>query len=295
MASAVLGEGLGENVVLMGRLVRFSHTIFAMPFALSMFVVAQSMTTFRVIQLFWILIALVSARSMAMAYNRYLDREVDAQNPRTLNRELPQGRIALTKVRSFILFSGAIFLFSAWKLGSLCFLLSPIVLLVLLGYSWTKRFTSLSHIVLGCALALAPGGVWIAVVGSLGWLPVWLMAAVLFWVAGFDIIYSCQDDVFDRAKGLYSIPARFGRKAAFFIAVSFHIASVLLLVGFGSFAGLGSIYYVGVLVFALVLFGQYSKVSLTNLERVEQSFFTHNGMASILFFFGVVLDKLLMI
>lgn len=281
-----------ENQILKwGRLVKFSHTIFAMPFALAMAVVVSGSVEITRDQILWILVCLISARTGAMTFNRLLDREIDAINPRTKERELPSGRVSIKSVILLLLFSYGIFIFGSAMLGRHTLLLAVPVLIVLSVYSWTKRFTSYSHLVLGLALALAPGGVWYALVGTVDWLPVWLMLGVLFWVAGFDIIYSCQDEQFDKQQGLRSIPAQFGVGRALVLAFIAHIISVIFLFSFGVMAGLGCFYYAAVVIFADIVFSQHKLVSPRDLSKVNEAFFVRNGLASFLYLLGVVLDR----
>lgn len=271
-----------------GSLIKFSHTVFALPFALSMLIIVMRDYPVSIVQLGWILTALVSARAAAMALNRLVDRDIDALNPRTREREIPAGKLSVTQVRVFLTLSTVVFVGSAWALGTHCLVLSPLVLLVLFAYSWTKRFTAQSHIVLGLALALAPGGVWYALTAQVALLPFLMMTAVLLWVAGFDILYSCQDVEFDRAQGLFSLPALLGVTRAFLIARILHFVALVPLVLLGLEAKLGASYYVGLSLFALTLLSQHMIVSPSNLARIDAAFFTRNGVASLIFFVAVV-------
>lgn len=284
-----------SEIFVWGRLVKFSHTIFAMPFALAMLVVTGRYVTISLSQVLWILAALVSARTAAMAWNRLVDRHLDAQNPRTSMRELPSGLLKARSVLLLVLLSSAFFILSAAFLGYVCLLLSPFILLYLFFYSWTKRFTAYSHIVLGGALAMAPGGVWVALTGQAAILPLWLMLAVLCWVAGFDILYACQDESFDRAKRLYSFPVRFGIAASLHISQLLHSLAIICLCVFGIAAGLHWVYFTGVAVFSLLVLSQHRLVSPENLSRIDAAFFIRNGLASFLFFFFVLGDALLRI
>ena len=289
-----LGRGVLGRVALFGSLIKFSHSIFAAPFALAMFAVVARDRVVTFSQLLWIALALVAARSAAMGWNRWLDRSIDAKNPRTAGREIPRGAIPPATVLILTLLSAAVFVGAAAALGSHCLLLSPLVLGVLFLYSWTKRFTSYSHLVLGLCLAMAPGGVWYAVTAEFAILPVFMMVGVLLWVAGFDILYACQDLQFDRAAGLYSIPARFGAVNAFRIARVLHLCSWLFLVGFGAAAGLSYAYFIGVLVFGWALLSQHRLVTPSDLTQMTAAFFTRNGIASCAFFLGTVADFLLL-
>lgn len=286
-------NSIAQKVQTWGSVVKFSHTVFALPFALAMLVVASRTTPVTIVQLVWILLALASARTAAMAFNRLVDRHIDAKNPRTQKRELPAGVVSVQSVWTLFALSCALFFAAAAMLGTHCLVLAPLVLALLCFYSWTKRFTRCSHFVLGAALACAPGGAWYAVTARFDGLPLILMVAVLLWVSGFDILYSCQDVDFDRQEKLFSVPAALGIKRALLLARLLHLVSVVLLIWFGAAAGLGVAYYIGLLVFALVLGSQHLIVSPTSLERLDVAFFARNGAASVIFFLGVMLDRLL--
>lgn len=282
--------GVRDTVVRWGSLVRFSHTIFAAPFALSMAAVCARSVPVSPLQLLWVVVALVTARTAAMAFNRLVDRAIDAKNPRTAGRELPAGILSVSSVRLLLLLSMLGFLLSSYLVGAHCLPLAPLVLAVLCGYSLTKRFTRCSHLVLGVALALAPGGVWFALTAQWSPVPLPLMAAVMVWVAGFDILYSCQDADFDREQGLFSLPSRIGVARAMGWARAFHVAAVVLLILFGAEVQLGMLYFVGVALFAALLFSQHLLVAPDDLSRIDAAFFTRNGCASLVFFLFVVLD-----
>jgi 4-hydroxybenzoate polyprenyltransferase len=273
-----------------GSLVKFSHSVFALPFALSMALFVTHRQAVEPLKFAWIILALVAARSAAMTFNRIVDRHFDALNPRTRAREIPSGRIDLRSAQIFLFLSALVFVLSAAALGMHCLVLSPVVLGVLLLYSVTKRFTSYSHLVLGVSLALAPGGVWYALTAEFAWLPVPLMCAVMFWVAGFDILYACQDREFDKEHALYSMPVRLGAKGAFMAARVLHLLAVVCLVWFGLLAELGAIYFVGVSIFAWLLLNQHSIVRPDDLSRLDAAFFTRNGVASIIFFIFMWLE-----
>jgi 4-hydroxybenzoate polyprenyltransferase len=219
-----IAAGFFSRLETWGSLVRFSHSLFAMPFALAMLVVAATRSAVTPAKILYILIAIVAARTAAMAWNRLIDRQIDAANPRTVGRELPRGVVSTKSVWQLVAIASCIFLWASWMLGMHCFVLAPAVLLLLLGYSLTKRFTAFSHMVLGLSLAAAPGGVWYAIVGTIELTPIILMTSVLCWVAGFDVLYALQDEQFDRANGLYSIPSRFGRDSAYKISAVLHVA-----------------------------------------------------------------------
>lgn len=275
-----------------GRLVKFSHSVFALPFALSMAVVVLRRQPITAGQIGWILLALVSARTAAMAFNRLIDRDIDARNPRTRSREIPAGAVSPRSARTLVLISSCIFFAAAAGLGKHCLVLAPAVLGLLMFYSLTKRFTRYSHIVLGLALALAPGGVWYALTAEVALLPLALMLAVLLWVAGFDIIYSCQDVEFDRSAGLHSLPAKLGVARALLLSRVFHLIAIACLAAFGWMAGLGTAYYIGLVVFGSVLLYQHRLVSPRDLSRVDAAFFTVNGIASVCYFLSVLADYL---
>ena len=276
-----------------GRLVHFSHSIFALPFALSMYVIAARFSSHGVVTLACLLAALVAARTAAMCFNRIVDRHIDAQNVRTMLREIPAGVVSVRSAVALLLLSSLAFLAAAAMLGMHCLALAPLVLLLLFGYSLCKRFSSLSHFVLGACLAMAPGGVWYAVTGEFSWIPVPLMAGVLFWVAGFDVLYSCQDFEFDSQHALHSVPAALGVRFALWIARACHVVAVLFLAAFGLSAGLGPVYYAGLGLFALVIASQHRCITPEDFSRINAAFFTRNGFASVLFFISVSLDSVL--
>jgi 4-hydroxybenzoate polyprenyltransferase len=263
-------------------LVTFAHTIFALPFALLAAVLAAGGAP-PAGKLLWILVAMVGARSAAMAFNRIADRVIDAANPRTETRDIPAGRVSVASASVFCLLATAVFVFAAWRLNPLCLALSPVALLVVLGYSYTKRVTALSHLVLGLGLAIAPVGAWLAVTGAFALPPVVLGLAVLFWVAGFDLIYACQDAEFDRREGLHSIPARLGVARALLLARGLHVAAVLLLLALFALAPLHPLYLGGVAVVAVLLAWEHTLVRPDDLSRVMQAF-NLNGWVSLGYF-----------
>jgi len=285
-------SALLARVGLYGRMIRLSHSVFALPFALSSAVIAAgSGISWR--RVAWILVAMVGARSAAMGFNRLADQELDARNPRTAGRELPRGAISRGEVWVFVVASAATLVAAAAMLNPLCLALSPLALLVVFGYSYTKRFTALSHVFLGLALALAPVGAWLAIRGRFEAPPVVLGLAVLFWVAGFDTIYACQDEAFDRAEGLHSLPARLGTRRALVVARLFHVIAVALLAAVSALAPLHPVYLAGVAVVAALLFYEHSLVHADDLSRIDAAFFTVNGWIS-LGYFGVTLAARLM-
>lgn len=282
-------------------LIKFSHTIFAMPFAMIGFFVAATGVTgyfgmltadFRWVVLKFVLVVacMVFARSAAMAFNRYLDRRFDAKNPRTAIREIPAGIISADKALLFTVANAVLFMVCAFFINRLCFFLSPVALLVVLGYSFTKRFTALCHLVLGLGLSLAPIGAYLAVTGSFNWLPVLFSFAVLFWVSGFDIIYALQDEEFDRSQQLHSIPAALGKKRALWVSEFLHLLSATCVIVAGLQGHFGWWYWIGVLVFVSMLVYQHSIVKPDDLSKVNIAFMTANGVASIVFSLFVIAD-----
>ncbi|MFN8318687.1 MAG: UbiA-like polyprenyltransferase [Saprospiraceae bacterium] len=272
------------------NLVKFSHTIFALPFALVGFGLGNMISTesFSWSKLLLVLGCMVTARNTAMAFNRYIDRDIDAANARTKVREIPSGLISENKVLVFIITNAILFVALTWFINPLCFYLSPVALLVIMGYSLTKRFTFLCHLILGIGLSLAPVGAFVAVTGYFHFLPIILGFAVLFWVSGFDIIYALQDESFDQSKGLFSIPAYFGTQKALNISRIFHIVSATLMVIFlyESHQLLNSIFLftmIGTLIFIGLLFSQHKLVRPNDLSKVNLAFFTNNGIASLLY------------
>ena len=277
-----------------GRMIKFSHSVFALPFALSGAVLAAREAGIAAIQILWIIVAMVGARSAAMGFNRLVDRGVDGANPRTMNRELPRGIVSVRVVTMFVLLSGAVLIVAAYQLNSLCFYLSPLVLAVLLLYSYTKRFTWMSHLFLGLCLGGAPLGAWVAVTGRFDLPPVVLGFAVLSWVAGFDILYACQDRDFDIGHGLHSIPARFGISTALMIARFLHLASVLLLLWVGLLLGLHLVYFLGVACISGLLIYEHVIVRPEDLSRLGMAFLTMNSAVSVVYFCFTLADLLLL-
>ncbi len=263
-------------------MIKFQHTVFALPFALISLVEARASSWPETRIWFWVLLAMVAARTAAMSFNRLVDAGIDAANPRTATRSLPAGRLSRSYVRAVTVGASLLFLLSAFALNPLCGKLSIPVLAVLLGYSWAKRFTAAAHLWLGFALGLAPAGAWVAAVGRIALAPIVLGAAVLFWVAGFDIIYSLQDEEFDRAQSLHSIPALMGKGRALLVARIFH---VLALAGFGCFSvlvGGGGLRWAAVVAAGILLVWQHRIVQPDDLSRVNAAFFTANGVLSLL-------------
>ena len=263
-------------------LVKFEHTLFALPFALlSAFHAAGGIPSLPT--LFWILVAMVGARSAAMAFNRIVDRRIDAANPRTATREIPAGKVSVGQAEFFCAAAAALFVVAAWNLNTLCLALSPVALAAVLGYSFTKRFTSGAHAVLGLSLAIAPVGAWVAVRGSFAPLPLVLGFAVLFWVAGFDILYSLQDEAFDRQQGLHSIPTALGVKRALLVAAVSHAAALGLFFAVYVLARGGPLLGAGVVAAGAFRVRQHQIVQPDDLSRVDAAFFTANGWLSVVF------------
>lgn len=278
-----------EPAVTFARMIKLSHSIFAMPFALAAAVIASREVTVTAAQVGLIIVCMIAARSSAMGMNRLVDRQFDAKNPRTATRELVTGALSLPAAWGFTLGSAALFVVASALLGKLTLMLSPVALAVVWGYSLTKRFTALCHVVLGLALALAPTAVWIALTGTWGPVPAVLSLAVATWVAGFDIIYACQDADFDKANGLFSIPSRLGVRNALFVSALLHVVTVAALVALPSFAPLGVAYTIGVVVIAAVLGYEHWIVGAGDLSRVDKAFFDLNGYISLAFLLAVAL------
>jgi len=296
-------------------LIKFSHTIFALPFALVGFFIGLFHKKFGEIPfkgspdvileegrltdifsrdiyilLLLVLACMVTARTAAMAFNRYLDRHYDAQNPRTLVREIPKGIIKPENALMFTIVNCVLFTAFTWFINPLCFFLSPVALLVILGYSYTKRFTPLCHLILGLGLSLAPIGAYLAVTAQFTLLPIFFSLAVICWVSGFDIIYALQDEEFDKSQQLYSIPASVGKKNALRVSRILHVVSALFVVVAGWYGGFGLWYWAGVVIFCGMLIYQQSIVKPHDLKRVNLAFMTANGVASVVFAIFVITD-----
>jgi len=277
-------------------LVKFSHTIFAMPFAIAGYFIGATEPGygFTLKTFLLVLACMVFARSAAMAFNRWADVRFDSLNPRTAVREIPSGKITPRQAMVFVVASSLLFIVSAGLLNRLTLVLSPVALAVILGYSYTKRFTPLCHLVLGLGLSLAPIGAYIAVTGQFSLLPVIYSFIVLTWVSGFDIVYSLQDDQFDRETGLYSIPAVMSRGKALAVSGALHFVTVALVVMAGAVAGSGIIYWAGAAIFVAMLIYQHLIVKPDDLSRVDLAFGTTNVIAGVIFGLAVVLDLLLL-
>ena len=266
-------------------LVKFAHTIFAMPFALvGYFIAVRGFGEhFNWLDLVLVVLAMVFARNAAMGFNRYVDRNIDAKNDRTAQREIPSGKVSVKAAGWFVVLNVTAFIVTTWFINLLCFYLSFVAMAVVLGYSLTKRFTWLCHFILGIGLSLAPIGAFLAVTGYFHWVPVLLSVAVLLWVTGFDIIYALQDDGFDKEQGLFSIPSYFGRKKALWISRAIHIISGALIIAIGYWLKLNFIYFIGASLFTLLLIYQHLVVKASDLSKVNLAFFTTNGIASVVY------------
>ena len=266
------------------EMIKFEHTIFALPFAfLGAVLAADGLPTWW--QILWITVAMVGARSAAMSFNRIADRNIDGENPRTANRELPSGKLSVEFAWAFMIASCLIFFVAALMLNRLTLYLSPVALFSVLGYSYAKRFTSFAHLLLGWALAIAPTGAWIAVRGSIdSEIPLLLSLLVMMWTAGFDVLYACQDFEYDTKKGLHSIPSRFGIKGALWIARIFHVQAFIVLVLLYFVTGLGWLALAGVIATGLLMIYQHSLLRPNDLSKMNAAFFTANAFVSVILF-----------
>jgi 4-hydroxybenzoate polyprenyltransferase len=284
-----MAQGFLRKLRLTLEMIKFEHSVFALPFALTGALLAIRDEGFVTQglggKILWIVVAMVSARSAAMAFNRLLDADIDGRNPRTKMRHIPAGLLGKGFGWSFVAGSSLVFCAAAWALNPLCLRLAPLALAIVMIYSFTKRFTSFSHVVLGFALGIAPAAAWIAIRASLDPRIVWLTAAVTFWTAGFDIIYSCQDYEFDSREGLFSIPKRLGLSGALWVARVFHLAMLACLIALVQSFALGWLSLIGVALVACLLIYEHSLVKADDFSRVDAAFFTVNGYVSVLFFF----------
>jgi 4-hydroxybenzoate polyprenyltransferase len=273
-------------------MIKWEHSVFALPFALcGAMLAAGGVPSLR--QLMWIVVGMVAARSAAMSFNRLADASIDAANPRTRTRALPAGALTEGFVRNFVILSSGAFILAAWELNRLAFLLSPVALAILLLYSYTKRWTRWSHLALGFALGVAPAAAWIAVRGSLDPRILLLTAAVTFWVAGFDVLYACQDLEFDRRAGLHSIPSYLGISNALWIARMFHLLMLALLAALVFAFSLGKFALIGLIAVFLLLTCEHSVVSKDDLSKLNAAFFTMNGIIAVVFWVFLAADLLL--
>jgi 4-hydroxybenzoate polyprenyltransferase len=283
--------GFLRNLKITLEMIKWEHSIFALPFALcGAMLAAGGMPPWR--SLAWVIVAMVSARSAAMAFNRLADASIDAANPRTATRALPVGLLTPSFVSAFVLVSCGVFVLAASQLNRLTLMLSPVALAMILLYSYTKRFTRWSHLFLGFALGIAPAAAWIAVRGSLDPRILLLTAAVTFWVGGFDVIYACQDHDYDRSHGLHSVPRHFGIRSALVVARLFHVVMLGLLVALVVVFGLGKLAMMGVIAVAALLLYEHTLVRHDDLSKLNAAFFTMNGVISVVFFVFVAGDLL---
>ena len=292
------GQTLSGTGVLLrhANLVRLPHTVFALPFALVGVVLASYIAPITVGSVLWVIVAFTSARFAAMGFNRIVDREIDARNPRTKLREIPSGTMSVREASVAVAIASVLFFVAAWQLNQLCLLLSPLALGWVLFYSYTKRFTRWSHLVLGVGLSIAPVGGYLAITGQWSdpwWMLIALAIAVATWVGGFDILYALQDVSFDRENGLYSVPSTFGEATALGIARVLHLTTVVALAIAGFGAGAGVLYFAGVLVAGMLLLYEHSLVKADDFTRLDAAFFTMNGVISIVFFGFVFTERLL--
>ncbi|HXS58403.1 MAG TPA: UbiA-like polyprenyltransferase [Hanamia sp.] len=285
----------GAGVLKYFSLVKFAHTIFAMPFALIGFFYGLKMVNYELYKPWWLLfflviLCMVFARSAAMGFNRWLDADHDAKNPRTLIREIPSGVISKRNALIFVIFNCVAFVVTTYFINALCLVLAPVALFVILFYSYTKRFTPLCHLVLGLGLSLAPIGAYIAVTGQFALVPVLFSFSVLFWVSGFDIIYALQDEAFDKENNLRSIPSWLGSVRALRVSEVLHVLSTAAVIAAGLIGHFSWFYWAGVAVFAFFLYHQHILVKPNDLSKVDRAFFSSNGIASVAFCVLVLLD-----
>lgn len=282
-----------QRIQIYSRMVKLSHTVFALPFALSAVVLAQRTHPLTSGGLFWMLVAIVGARSAAMGFNRIVDAAIDAENPRTANREIPTGQLTHGSAAVFVAGFSALFILAAAMLGSLCLVWSIPTLLLLFSYSYTKRFTFLCHLYLGAMISLAPIGAWIAITGGFSGSIILLSAALMTHFAGFDILYACQDVDFDRQRGLFSIPTRFGVPRALKIALGLHVAAFIFFLSIYVAFDMNGIYLFTVGVIGLLMIAEHRLVKPDDLSRVHVAFFHLNSVISVSLFIGVLLDEVI--
>jgi len=282
-----------ERLLIFGNMIKFSHTLFALPFALSAIILAHEKQTVTLSAFFWILIAMVGARSSAMGFNRIVDAELDAENPRTADREIPSGKITKAAVIGLVLVFSCIFILASAMLGKLCFYLSLPVLAILLLYSYAKRFTWLCHLYLGFAISLAPIGAWIAITGTFSYRICLLSLGLMFYIAGFDILYSCQDVDFDIKSGLFSIPARLGIEKALLVAKIFHGLSFAFLLLLYIAFHLNVIYLLTVFIIALLFIIEHKLLNPYDFSKINIAFFHMNSIISVVLLIGIFSDRLI--
>lgn len=281
-----------NKIILYGRMIKFSHTVFALPFVLSAIVLAMRNHPFVMGDFIWIIIAAVSARSAAMGFNRIVDARFDKANPRTQNREIPSGKLSMASAITFVVISSVIFMFAAAMLSPLCLYLSIPVLGILFGYSYTKRFTQWCHLYLGFAISLAPMGAWIAATGTFSWGILCLSCALMTYIAGFDIIYACQDTEFDQEEKLFSLPSKIGTKNALNLSSVLHIASFGFFLMVYFIFDMQYVYLVTVFVIAGLFIVEHKLVNPDDLKHINIAFFHVNSVISVLLFAGILADEL---
>ena len=286
-----MSSNIMNRILTYGRMIKFSHTIFALPFALSAVVLAQRQYPLVWTDIFWVLLAMVGARSAAMGFNRIADARIDANNPRTSQREIPSGKLDLRSAVIFVIFFSAIFIWSAAMLGRICFYLAPPVLALLFFYSYTKRFTWLAHLFLGFAISLAPLGAWIAIAKTFSWPILLLSLALMTYIAGFDILYACQDVSFDQKEGLFSIPVHFGTSKALLIAALLHLLSFCFFVSIFFAFDMTPAYLVTVAIIGGLLIFEHKLISPDDLSNINIAFFHVNSVISSVLFLGVLADE----
>ncbi|MCK5507559.1 MAG: putative 4-hydroxybenzoate polyprenyltransferase [Desulfobacterales bacterium] len=281
-----------ERILAYGKMIKFSHAVFALPFAFSAVILAQRQYPIILSDIFWVFLAMIGARSSAMGFNRIADARLDAKNPRTSDREIPSGRLSLFSAILFVIFFSGLFIFSSAMLGKLCFYFSFPLLVLLFSYSYTKRFTWLSHIYLGFVISLAPAGAWLAIAKTFSW-PVFILSiALMTYIAGFDILYACQDIKFDKNEGLFSIPAYFGIKKALIIASIIHLTSFCFFFLIYIVFDMNLLYFCAVVIIGLLLIVEHRLIKPDDLSKVNFAFFHVNSLISITLFLGVLADEL---
>jgi 4-hydroxybenzoate polyprenyltransferase len=282
-----------HKVLLYGKMIKFSHTVFAMPFALSAVVLAQRDHPMTLWDVFWILVAMVSARSAAMGFNRIADARLDSKNPRTQNREIPTGKLSVESAVWFVAISSVVFIGAGAMLGKLCLILSIPALLVLFGYSYTKRFTRWCHLYLGFAISLAPMGAWIALTNSFSWGILCLCLALMTYIAGFDIIYACQDVDFDKSHQLFSIPSRYGVKKSLTLSTWLHVVSFCFFVSIYFIFDMQYVYLAAVILIGALYIIEHRLVNPDDLRHIHVAFFHVNSVISFVLLMGILADEIL--
>ena len=286
-------EFIKNKILIYGRMIKFSHTIFALPFALSAMILAWQEYEFKFLHLIFLLIAMVAARSAAMGFNRIVDAEIDKKNQRTAIREIPSGLLKKSDAVIFVIFSSLIFIFSAFVLGKTCFILSFPVLAFLMLYSYTKRFTKFCHIFLGFAIGLAPLGAWVAITNSISVGIIFLSLALMTYIAGFDILYSCQDIEFDKTQGLFSFPVKFGPEKAMRVAKILHFFTIFFLVIMQYCFNMHPVFYIFLCLISILLIIEHVLVKPDDLKHINIAFFHMNSLVSLVLFAGVIVEILI--